>query len=97
MIFVFSEKGVFLVAKCKDDKSNNVQVWTVSSSLKRFDDIYNLSIEYKDGKKNSKPREATLAKSVENWFDENGVFLNKKFESEVKSLHDTLVRVKKEN
>ena len=93
----FTEKGIFLVAKHQENGSDTIEVWTISSSLKRFDDMYNLSIEYNDGKKHSKPREATLTKSVENWFDEKGVFLAKKFETDVKSLHDSLLKGKKEH
>ncbi len=85
----FVEKGIFLQAT---GKSNDV--WTVSSSLKRFDDLYELQFEHSPSK-NAKTVEATLAKSVAEFFDENGTLLVDRFEKEVRKLHDSLLKEKK--
>jgi len=83
------EGGIFLVAKSADKKL----VWTVSSNLKRYDDMYSLCLELKQN--GGKSREATLEKSVALWFDVDGVFLLDKFESEVVRLHNSLLSGKK--
>lgn len=75
------EKGIFLQATSKDGTK-----WTVSSSMKRFDDIYSLCLET-SGKSSD---ERTLTESAAKWFDDNGVFLNEKFESDVRKLHESL-------
>jgi len=85
----FVEKGIFLQAAGKDKGT-----WTVSSSLKRFDDLYELQLEYQAAK-SSKTVEATLAKSVAEFFDENGTLLAERFEGEVRKLHDSLLKEKK--
>lgn len=90
------EKGIFLVALNKDTTGiDPTATWTVSSCLKRFDDIYQLCLEHSDGVKGSKQVEATLSKSVSAWFDENGLLLVDVFEGEVCRLHDSLTRDKK--
>jgi signal peptidase complex subunit 2 len=92
----FVEKGIFLVTLNKDPTGiDPTSTWTVSSCLKRFDDIYHLCLEHSDGKSGSKQIEATLSKSVSHWFDENGLLLRDKFEAEVCKLHDSLKTDKK--
>ncbi len=59
----------------------------------RFDDMYNLTVAVQDQK--GKWHEATVAKSVANFFDENGVLVSDAFEKEVRKLHDSLTREKK--
>jgi signal peptidase complex subunit 2 len=89
------EKGIFLKAINRDPTGTEKdRVWTVSSCMKRFDDIYQVCLEYKSpvtGKMN----EANLSKSVANWFDTNGVFLAEKFEAEIVKLHDSLLEGRK--
>jgi len=88
------EKGIFLKAVNRDPTgSEKDRVWTVSSCLKRFDDLYQVCLEYKSP--TGKVNEATLSKSVANWFDSNGLFLADKFESEIIKLHDSLLVGKK--
>jgi len=88
------EKGIFLKAIQTDPTGvDKERVWTVSSCLKRFDDIYHLCIEYKSG--NGKTSEANLSNSIANWFDTNGVLLFDKFEAEVIRLHKSLLSDKK--
>jgi len=90
----FVEKGIFLRAVHSDPTGvDKDKLWTVSSCLKRFDDVYHLCIEYKAP--NGKVFEANLSKSIANWFDTNGVLLTDKFESEVVKLHDSLLSDKK--
>ncbi|CAG2107750.1 unnamed protein product [Medioppia subpectinata] len=90
----FVEKGIFLRATQSDPTGvDKPKLWTVSSMLKRFDDIYHLCIEYKAP--NGRVSEANLSKSIANWFDTNGVLLFDKFESEVIKLHDSLLSDKK--
>uniref|UniRef100_A0A131YHA7 Signal peptidase complex subunit 2 n=1 Tax=Rhipicephalus appendiculatus TaxID=34631 RepID=A0A131YHA7_RHIAP len=92
----FLEKGIFLVALQKDKTGFDPDsVWTVSSSLKRFDHIYHLQIHYKDGK-TKKTREAKLEKSIASWFDENGTLVGDLFDPEVCKLHNSLLSEKKE-
>ncbi|RWS21225.1 putative signal peptidase complex subunit 2-like protein [Leptotrombidium deliense] len=88
------EKGIFLVVKSTDVVGMDPpKVFTVSSYLKRFDDIYTLSIEFTDGR-GSKPVEVSLSKSVANWFDENGILVDR-FENDVTDLHSQLKSGKK--
>jgi len=88
------EKGIFLKAYKKDPTGTEKdKVWTVSSCLKRFDDMYQVCIEYKGS--SGKVNEANLTKSVSAWFDSNGVFLANKFEMEIVKLHDSLSEGKK--
>jgi len=88
------EKGIFLKAIQKDPTGvDKEKVWTVSSNLKRFDDLYQLCIEFKTP--NGKNLEANLSKSIANWFDSNGVLLFDRFETEVIKLHDSLLPDKK--
>lgn len=83
------EKGIFLQVRGAEGNGQ----WTISSNLKRFDDIYELQLEYAAGG-GAKTTEATLKKSVAKWFDENGVLLSDKFESEVTKLHNSLLNKK---
>jgi len=90
----FVEKGIFLRATQSDPTGvDKPKLWTVSSLLKRFDDVYHLCVEYKAP--NGRTSEANLSKSIANWFDSNGVLLYDKFESEVLKLHDSLLSDKK--
>uniref|UniRef100_A0A2R5LIA0 Signal peptidase complex subunit 2 n=2 Tax=Ornithodoros turicata TaxID=34597 RepID=A0A2R5LIA0_9ACAR len=92
----FLEKGIFLVAIQKDPTGIDPDsVWTVSSCLKRYDDMYHLLMQYKDGK-TKKTRETTLEKSIASWFDEKGQLLFDLFDPEVTKLHNKLLSDKKE-
>ncbi|KAI8514246.1 Signal peptidase complex subunit 2 [Branchiostoma belcheri] len=90
------EKNVILVAHQKDQAGVDPDnIWTVSSSLRRFDDMYTLHISYHDGQTNQS-REASVVKSVALWFDEEGTLLMDLFTQEVKSIHSSLLTEKKE-
>lgn len=85
------EKGIFLVAINYNSKPP--EKWTISSSLKRFDDMYTLCLEFSNGKRRT---EDQFEKSIANWFDEDGVLLYEKFENEVVKLHEKILRKKKQ-
>ncbi|KAI1285028.1 putative signal peptidase complex subunit 2 [Halotydeus destructor] len=85
----FVEKGIFLQAYPGNDSKSK---WTISSSMKRFDDKYELCLETTKG---GKTVEANLIKSVAEWFDEDGVLVEDKFQQEVLKLHDSLSKEKK--
>lgn len=91
----FVEKGIFLLLVKRDPTGiDPVAKWTISSNLKRFDDEYSVQLEYQSGP-GGKVQEATLTKSVANWFTEDGELLFSKFETEVIKLHDSLLKEKK--
>ena len=46
--------------------------WEASSNMKKYDDKYELSLTFIDGKTKAK-RESTVTKSVGDFIDENGV------------------------
>ena len=46
--------------------------WEASSNMKKYDDKYELSLTFIDGKTKAK-RESTITKSVGDFIDENGV------------------------
>lgn len=63
--------------------------------LYRYDDKYNLVLTCRDGKSGA-IREATLIKSVANFFDENGVLFVDLLEHEVTKLHNSLLVERKD-
>ncbi|KAG9510044.1 putative signal peptidase complex subunit 2, partial [Fragariocoptes setiger] len=71
----FVESNIILIAY-KDKKKIKV-----SSTMKRFDDKYTLSVELGEKKPKS------LTKSVSNYFDSSGTFLQQRFENDVIKLH----------
>ncbi|XP_067143307.1 signal peptidase complex subunit 2-like [Centruroides vittatus] len=90
----FLEKGIFLVAFEKDPSGLDPdQVWTVSSTLKRFDDKYHLSMIHTSGN-SKKSQESSLEKSVSSWFDEKGNLIYDLFEQDLIKLHAKLCEKK---
>lgn len=61
----------------------------------RYDDKYNLVLTCRDGKSGA-VREATMIKSVANFFDENGVLITELLEPEVSKLHNSLLVERKD-
>ncbi|XP_041348098.1 probable signal peptidase complex subunit 2 [Gigantopelta aegis] len=92
----YCEKGFFLVALEKDktgvDPDN---VWHLSSYLKKYDDIYHLTMSYMDGK-TKKTTSAEVSKSVAQFFDEKGYLCTENFSPVVVSLRSTITKEKKE-
>jgi len=92
----YVEQNVFLVALQKDaagmDADNK---WEISSSMKRFDDIYTLSIRYVDGA-SGRQRNASFTRSVGDFFDENGTLLRDLLQPAVNKLHNSLLNQKKD-
>eukprot|EP00106_Octopus_bimaculoides_P009871 XP_014777313.1 PREDICTED: probable signal peptidase complex subunit 2 isoform X2 [Octopus bimaculoides] len=90
----YKEKGIFLVALQKDpagvDPDN---VLTISSYLKKYDDVYQLMVDYENGVKGCS-RSGTLKHSVAKYFDENGVLCYNVYKSELKNLVDKLLTKK---
>jgi len=84
----FIERGRFYAGKLVDKTGiDPVSRCTIASKLKKYDDKYNLSLEYNDGidKTNSLQ---TLSSSVGNYFDENGVLCYDRFTSDLKRVYD---------
>ena len=93
----FREKGIFVVALSKDPAGCDPDVkWEASSNMKKFDDLYDLSLCRIDGK-TGKRREAGFSKSCGDFFDENGLLCNDILEAEVLKLYKSLVNDKKDN
>ncbi|XP_022913578.1 signal peptidase complex subunit 2 [Onthophagus taurus] len=90
----YKEKGIFAVAIQKTGSKDNV--WEVSSVLKKYDDKYNLSLAFIDGK-NGKRREACIQKSVANYIDVNGSIVQDLVDTEVTKLHNSLLNDRKDN
>ncbi|RZF34751.1 hypothetical protein LSTR_LSTR007803 [Laodelphax striatellus] len=92
----YKEKGIFVVSVQKDPVSSEPDnVWEASSYLKKYDDKYHLVLTCHDGKTGNK-REASMIKSVANFFDENGTLIVELLEPEVSRLHSSLLQDRKE-
>jgi len=92
----FKEKGIFIVVMQKDPAGLDPDSkWEAASSMQKYDDIYELSLSYTDGKTNAK-RETTIKKSVGDFIDENGVICQDIIEPVVMKLHNSLASGKKD-
>ncbi|KAF0299569.1 putative signal peptidase complex subunit 2 [Amphibalanus amphitrite] len=92
----YVEKNIFLVAVQKDAAGVDPDSkWEVSSSLKRFDDQYTLSVRYVDGS-SKRERQASVTRSVAAFFDENGVLVRECLVPVVTKLHNSLLSGKKD-
>ncbi|CAF2060002.1 unnamed protein product [Rotaria magnacalcarata] len=85
----FIESGRFFTGKLIDKTGiDPAQKCKIISKLKKYDDIYNLTLEYHDGKNTSTSSVEVLKKSVGNYFDENGVLCYDKYINDLKKIYD---------
>eukprot|EP00091_Calanus_sinicus_P004237 TRINITY_DN1447_c0_g1_i2.p2 TRINITY_DN1447_c0_g1~~TRINITY_DN1447_c0_g1_i2.p2 ORF type:complete len:177 (-),score=60.46 TRINITY_DN1447_c0_g1_i2:4-534(-) len=92
----FKEKGIFVVVMQKDPAGLDPDsTWEAASNMKKYDDVYELSLSYTDGKTKAK-RETTIKKSVGDFIDENGVICQDIIEPLVLKLHQSLASGKKD-
>jgi len=90
----YFEKGIFALAVQKDPAGIDKDVvWEASSYMKRFDDLFNLSLS---STKNGKVRTAFFEKSVASFFDTEGNLLEDLLEPEVLKLISNITSGKKE-
>lgn len=62
--------------------------------MKRFDDQYQLLIELVTDDKNSKPVESKIKESISRWIDEEGYFLERKFQDDLKRTYGKMLNKK---
>lgn len=92
----YKEKGIFVVVMQKDPAGLDPDSrWEAASHMKKYDDIYELSLAYTDGK-TGQTRESKLTKSVGDFIDENGQVCQDIIEPLVMKLHNSLASGKKD-
>lgn len=93
----YVEKGIFVVALQKDPAGLDPDSkWEASSNLKKFDDLYDLSLSFKDGKTGNF-RQQELHQSVADFIDDNGLICMDLLEEAVLKLHRSLEKAKKDS
>jgi len=90
----YMEKGIFAVAVFKDGGPDNESTWEASSYMKRFDDMYTLSLTCYKGK-SATEKTVQFEKSVACFFDTEGNLLLDLLEPEVLKLHSNVMSGKK--
>ncbi|XP_005106146.1 probable signal peptidase complex subunit 2 isoform X2 [Aplysia californica] len=91
----YVERGIFLVALEQDRAMMEPDnTWKLSSTLRKYDDVYSLTISYTDGK-TKQERSASTSKCVASYFDENGVFCFDLFQPIVEAMRQDLALDKK--
>ncbi|CAF1248873.1 unnamed protein product [Rotaria magnacalcarata] len=84
----FIERGRFYTGKLVDKTGiDPISRCTISSKLKKYDDKYDLTLEYNDGTNKATNSLQNISKSVGNYFDENGVLCYDRFTSDVKKMY----------
>jgi signal peptidase complex subunit 2 len=92
----YKEKGIFVVVKQKDPAGLDPDsTWEAASVMKKYDDIYELSLSCTEGKTNAR-RETVIKKSVGEWIDVNGVICQDVIEPAVLKMHSSLTTSKKD-
>jgi len=93
---MFKEKGIFVVVMQKDPAGLDPDSkWEVSSKMKKFDDMYEVTLSVEDGK-NGVPRQTSFTRSVADFIDENGVICQDIVESAIMKMHNSLTSGKKD-
>jgi len=92
----YKEKGIFVVVLQKDPAGLDPDSrWQAASKMKNYDDIYELTVTFTDGK-NAHTREAADMRSVAEFIDENGTICMDKLEPVVIKMHNSLSTGKKD-
>jgi len=92
----FKEKGIFVVVMQKDPAGLEPDSrWEVASKMKKYDDIYEVTVRMLDGK-SGKSRETSFKKSVADFIDDNGVVCQDLVEAQIMKMHNSLVSGKKD-
>ncbi|KAK9888738.1 hypothetical protein WA026_000965 [Henosepilachna vigintioctopunctata] len=89
----YIEKGIFTVCIQKDSKRD--VVWEASSLLKKYDDIYTLTLACKN-KKTGNFTKISSEKSVANFINEDGYVVSELVYAEVSKLHNSLLQERKD-
>lgn len=93
----YVEKGIFLVALQKDEAGIDPDnKWELASMLKKYDDMYHLSMTFIDGKTGIK-RTKEFSKCVSSYFDEKGTLCFDLFEPEIRLLQNKISAEDKKN
>jgi len=86
----YKEKGIFVVVVEKDPAGLDPDsTWEASSNMKKFDDMYELVLQFKDGK-TGQTREDSFNRSCADFFDDNGVLCLDLLENAVLKLHKSI-------
>jgi signal peptidase complex subunit 2 len=88
----YKEKGIFCVAIQKTGAGQCK--WEASSNMKKFDDVYSMTLGLYEGKKY---REASFSRSCGDFITENGVVCQDFIEEAVLKLHSSLISEKKDS
>jgi len=92
----FKEKGIFVVVLQKDPAGLDPDsTWQASSSMKSYDDMYELVLCFVEGK-TGQSRQVAEKRSVADFIDENGTVCNELLEAVVMKMHNSLSTGKKE-
>ena len=70
-------------------KSCGIVTFSLATFFSRFDDMYDLSLVFTDGK-TKRSRDASFSKSCADFFDENGLLCQDLVEKAVLALHKSL-------
>ncbi|CAF0753892.1 unnamed protein product [Rotaria sp. Silwood1] len=85
----FIERGRFFNGKLIDKTGLDPGLrCIISSKLKKYDDKYNLTLEYNEGTNKSTGSSGALISSVGNYFDNNGVLCYDRFTNDLKKIYD---------
>ncbi|CAF0942384.1 unnamed protein product [Rotaria sordida] len=85
----FIEHGKIFIGKLIDKTGLDSGLrCTISSKLKKYDDKYNLTLEYKEGTNKSTGLSGALITSIGNYFDEDGVLCYDRFTNDLKKISD---------